>query len=107
MTRYDTADIYEALEKLGLTPLRLRDGIHVIDSQDRIVAHYSCPIGQPTFWEIWPTPTYPLTKDKLKNAYPLLEEALFQFATVEVSTANKQKALNDMLHRLDSTKENE
>lgn len=98
MAKYDTAEIYGILDTLGVTPLRLRDGIHVIDSQNRIVAIFNCPIGENPYWSTWATPSAPLPEDKLQNAYELTEEALFQFSLVENTKSSKQNALNDMLH---------
>lgn len=107
MKKYDTAEIYQALEKLELTPIRLRNGIHVFDAQRRLVAHYACPIGEKPYWEIWPTPTYPLAEDKLRNAYPLTGEILLQFSMVEHGTKNKQQALDKMVHDVSFFTENE
>lgn len=107
MRKYDTAEIFQELEALGLTPLRLRDGSHVIDSQGRIVAHYACPIGEDSYWEIWKEPTYPISEEKLFNAYPLTEEMLFQFSTVEGDKKNKQQSLKKMAYELSVVLENE
>lgn len=107
MNKYDTTEIFQELEKLGLTPLRIRNGIHVLDPQRRIVAHYACPVGDKSYWEIWPTPTYPLPEDKLTNAYPLTEEILFQFALVENDKKNKQQALDKMVYDVSIINENE
>lgn len=107
MRKYDTAEIYQELEKLGLTPLRIRDGIHVFDSQGRIVAHYACPVGEKCYWEIWHTPTCALNEAKLVNAYPLTEEILFQFALIEDGKKNKQQVLNKIVYDLSVINENE
>ncbi|EMC9754397.1 hypothetical protein WDR88_003360 [Enterobacter cloacae] len=107
MQKHGTEKIYQALENMGLAPLRIRDGIHVVDVQGRIVAHYACPIGNESHWEIWPTPTYPLSHDKLTSAYPLTKEILFQFSLVEGDEKNKQQALNKLAYNESVFIENE
>lgn len=93
MKKYDTAEIYEELDKQGHTPLKLREGNHVFDVQRRIVAQYKRTLRGEYYWEIWPTPSAPLSPEKLTNAYPLTEEVLFQFSLVEGKEKDKRHAL--------------
>ncbi len=103
MARYVTAEIYDKLLNKGYRSVRLLNGIHVIDELNRMVAHYACPLGEDPYWDIWDMPYAPMDEEKLRNAYPLEGDILFQFSLLEPSLKFKQAALNERLSEIDIT----
>lgn len=102
MKKYSTSEIYNELHKRGYTPLRLREGIHVFDDQNRIVAQYKRTLSGDYFWDIWPSPSSPLRPEQHANAYPLTEDALFLFSTVEGTEKDKRNALVRIIKNFNS-----